>query len=64
MKTYKGKIAIQCTKKSGCLRNLHKDVAPGCIDCPMALTQIVDIEGKVLIEYKSPVEKTAKRKRG
>lgn len=63
MKPYKGQIRIECEKqKGGCLRNLKKDVEPGCMDCPQARTTIVDLEQKPLFEYKSPPAKTGKRK--
>ena len=55
MTPYRGIIQITCKKKSGsgCLRNLKKnDVQPGCMDCPEALTQILDLDGKVIYEYK------------
>ena len=61
MKPYKGIIKISCTKKTGCLRNLHKDVEPGCMDCPAAVTEILNIEGKKIFTYKSPPERTGKR---
>jgi len=62
---YKGIVQISCTKKKGCLRNLKKnDVQPGCMDCPEAITQILDLEGTVIFEYsaKSGTVKTGKRK--
>jgi len=60
---YKGIIQITCKKKSGCLRNLKKnDVQPGCMDCPEAVTRILDLDGKVIFEYRSPEIKTGKRK--
>ncbi|MBW2606141.1 MAG: hypothetical protein JRD05_00750 [Deltaproteobacteria bacterium] len=44
---------ISCTRKSGCLRNLKaKNVQPECMSCPDALTQILDLEGKVIYEHK------------
>ncbi len=52
---------ISCTKKTGCLRNLKKDVEPGCMDCPAAVTDILNIEGKTIYTYKSPPKKTGKR---
>jgi hypothetical protein len=63
MKAYKGVIRISCKKKTGCLRNLHQDVQPGCMDCPEALTEILDLEGKVIYEYVSPALKTGKKKK-
>ena len=64
MTPYKGIINIKCTrKKGGCLLNLKKDdVQPGCMDCPEAVTQILDLENKVIYEYRSPAVKTGKRK--
>ena len=61
MKPCKGLIEIKCERKAGCLRNLKKDVAPGCMDCPEAMTTIIDLEGKPLFHYKSPPAKTGKR---
>lgn len=61
MTPYRGIINIICKKKSGCLRNLGKDVQPGCMDCPEAVTQILDLDDKVIFEYKSPEVKTGKR---
>jgi len=61
MKDYRGIIKIVCMKKSGCLRNLKKDVAPGCMDCPEAETRILSLEEKVIYRYRSPEIKTGKR---
>ena len=62
MTPYKGIIRIKCNlKKGGCLRNLKKDVQPGCMDCPQALTQVLDLEDKVIYEYRSPAKKTGSR---
>jgi len=63
MTPYKGIINIKCTrKKGGCLKNLKKDdVQPGCMDCPEAVTQILDLDDTVIYEYRSPVIKTGKR---
>ncbi len=65
MTPYRGIIKISCTrKKGGCLRNLKKgDVQSGCMDCPEALSQILDLDDKVIYEYRSPVVKTGKRRR-
>jgi hypothetical protein len=63
MTPYRGIIQITCKRKSGCLKNLKvSDVQPGCMDCPEAISQILDLEGKVIYEYKSPEVKTGKRK--
>ena len=62
MKPYKGIIRIVCKKKTGCLRNLKTNVKPGCMDCPQAVTEILDLDEKVLFEYRSPVQRTGKRK--
>ena len=63
MTPYRGIIRITCTrKKGGCLRNLKEDVQPGCMDCPEALTQILDLDDKVIYEYRSPEIRTGKRK--
>ena len=63
MAPYKGIIRISCTrKKGGCLRNLGEDVQPGCMDCPAAVTEILNLEDKVIYEYRSPEIKTGKRK--
>jgi len=61
MKPYRGIIKIVCRKKGGCLKNLKENIKPGCIDCPEAKTQILDLEDNVLFEYESPKEKTGKR---
>lgn len=63
MKPYKGIVEIVCLKKSGCLRNLGKDVQPGCMDCPEAVTRVKGLEGETLFEYKSPAEKTGRRRK-
>ena len=63
MTPYRGIIQISCTRKKGCLRNLKKNnVQSGCMDCPEAITRILDLDGKVIFEYKSPEVKTGKRK--
>ena len=76
MTPYKGIIQIICKKKKGCLKNLKvTDVQPGCMDCPEAVTRILDLDGKVIYEYpstslralsvskgRSPVIKTGVRK--
>ena len=73
MTPYKGIVQISCTKKKGpstgsgpkgCPRNLKvTDVQPGCMDCPEALTRILDLDGKVIFEYsaKSGTVKIGKR---
>ena len=62
MTPYKGIIRITCLKKKGgCLRNLGEDVQPGCMDCPAAITEILDLEEKAIYEYRSPALKTGKR---
>jgi len=64
MTPYKGIIQISCTKKKGCLRNLKKnDVQPGCMDCPAAITRILDLDGNMIYEYRSPEIRKGKRKR-
>ncbi len=64
MKPYKGQFQIVCKKKGGgCLRNLNKDVEAGCMDCPNALTQVLDLAGAVIYEYQSPAQKTGTRKK-
>jgi len=64
MTAYRGIINIICTrKKGGCLRNLGSDVQPGCMDCPEALTQVLDLDDKVIYEYRSPEQRTGKRKK-
>lgn len=52
---------ISCTRKKGCLRNLKEDVQPGCMDCPEALTEITNLEGKTIYEYRSPEQRTGTR---
>lgn len=51
MNSCKGLHRIICTNKSGCLRGLKKDVQPDCMDCLAAITQVVDLDGKVVFEY-------------
>ena len=63
MRPYNGLIRITCKRKKGCLRNLKRDVQPGCLDCKEAVTEVIDLEDKVLFEYRSPVQKTGRRKR-
>lgn len=53
---------ITCRRKSGCTRKLE-DVQPECISCQDALTQILDLEGKVLFEYQVEVKKGTKGQR-
>lgn len=61
MTPYKGIIRIECKRiKGGCLRNLRENVKPGCIDCPEAMTQVLDLEDKVIYEYRSSAEDTGK----
>jgi len=56
----KGIHKIICTRKNnGCPRKL-KNVQPSCINCPDATTQILDLEDKILYEYR--IEKIEKRK--
>lgn len=53
MNPCKGIHRITCLRKAGCARNLKvKDVQPECIGCPDALTEILDLEGKVIFEYR------------
>ena len=61
MKAYRGRINIECTRETGCLKNLKEDVQPGCMDCPEAISKIIDLEDKVIYEYCSPEIKTGKR---
>ena len=62
MTPYKGIIRIACgRKKGGCLRNLREDVKPGCMDCPEAITQVLDLEDAVIYEYRSPEARTGSR---
>ncbi len=63
MRPYKGIIKIKCVQKKGCLRNLKIDMQPGCLDCPQAVTQIRDLDEKVLFEYRSPARRTGRRKK-
>ncbi len=52
----KGIHRISCTRKGGCIltNSNEKNVQPGCIACPDALTQIIDLEDKVIFEYRAP----------
>lgn len=61
MKPYKGIIKIKCESKKGCPRKLKDNVAAGCIDCPEAVRQVLDLEGKVLSEYKAPANRPGKK---
>ena len=63
MKPYKGIIRIVCERKKGCLKNLKKNVQPGCLDCPHAITEILDLDEKVLFKGKAQRQK-AQRHRG
>ena len=63
MKPYKGIIRIGCERKKGCLKNLKKNVQPGCLDCPHAITEILDLDEKVLFKGKAQRQK-AQRHRG
>ena len=55
----KGIHRIVCTMAGGCPRKL-KNIQFDCISCPEAVTQILDLDGKVLYEYQ--VEKNVSRK--
>ena len=57
MKPYKGIIRISCEGKKGCLKNLKKNVQPGCMDCPEGITEILDLDEKVLFKIKVPGSK-------
>jgi len=61
MTSYIGIIRIRCTRRRGCLRNLHRDVQPGCMDCPEAVTEILNLDNKVIYTYRSPAARTGKR---
>jgi len=63
MKPYKGIVRISCGKKKGCVKNLRENVQPGCLDCPQAVTEILDLDEKVLFKYRSPKTRTGKRKK-
>ena len=57
----KGIHRIVCTMAGGCPRKL-KNIQPDCISCPEAVTQILDLEGKLLYEHRvfqSTLEETA-----
>ena len=60
MTPYKGKIKLVCIEKSGCRRKLKTgDVQPSCMDCLAAITQVIDLDGKIIFEYKhelSPIK--------
>jgi len=50
MTPYKGIVRISCTKKKhGCLQKLQ-NVEPGCMACASGLTEILDLEGRVVAQ--------------
>jgi hypothetical protein len=60
MTPYKGILRIECKRiKGGCPRNLRENVKPDCMDCPEAVTQVLDLEGKVLVAHSAPVKGAA-----
>nr|BDD47299.1 hypothetical protein 2 [bacterium] len=62
MTPYKGIIRVSCKrKKGGCLKNLQNNVEPGCMDCEDSVSEILDLEDKVIYEYRSPEVKSGKR---
>jgi hypothetical protein len=61
MKEYRGIVRIECTRKAGCPRKLKQNVQAGCLDCPEAVTRIVDLVDKVMFEYRAPEAKPGRR---
>ena len=61
MKPYRGIVRIECSRKAGCLKNLKKNVQAGCMDCPEAVSRILDLDGRVIYTYRSPEVRTGKR---
>ena len=53
----KGIHRIICTRKTDCPRGVKKNAQPDCISCPDALTQIIDLEGKIIYEYQVKEER-------
>lgn len=62
MKPYRGLIIIKCEKKKGCLRSLKSNVMPECMDCTSAITEVIDLENKVLFKYRGWPETKNKEK--
>lgn len=61
MNPYKGIVRISCKRKTGCSHKIRDNVQPECMGCPEGLTEILDLEGKVLFEYQPPRPRTAKK---
>lgn len=59
----KGIHRISCTRKNGCPRKLKKDVQPDCMDCQDALTQIIDLDDKILFEYQIKKQTKARKRK-
>jgi len=53
MTPYKGILKIVCNAKKGCFKGLRDNMKPECTACPEGVTQILDLEGKVLFETKA-----------
>ena len=60
----KGIHRIICTRKTDCPRGVKKNAQPDCISCPDALTQIIDLEGKIIYEYQVKEDKGAEAQTG
>ena len=63
MKPYKGLVKISCKTKDTCARKVQVNVQPLCmvLNCPEALIEILDLDGKVLASVKpKPSRKQAK----
>ena len=60
----KGIHRIICTRKTDCPRGVKKNVQPYCISCPDALTQIIDLEGKIIYEYLPAIALAQARRAG
>lgn len=67
MTPYKGIIRIRCETKGACALKLIDNVQADCMACPDAVTEVLDLEGKVLHESRALAaikKKPAKAKKG
>ena len=50
---YKGVIRIICGTKGACPVKLKNDVVASCIDCPDAVTYVLDLDGRAVHIHKA-----------
>lgn len=62
MTPYRGIIRISCSlKKANCPRKMVENMKPECLSCENALTEVLDLDGNVIYEYRSPEVRTGRR---